>query len=56
MKFKNIVRKIKEMIEENRKQYTNDCFGNRVRREQLSEEEIQQLLKKIEDAEREGRL
>ena len=60
MKFKNIMKKlkekIKEMIEEDRKQYTNDCFGNRVRREQLSEEEIQQLLKKIEDAEREGRL
>ena len=41
------------MIEENRELYTNDCFGNRVRREILSEDEIKELLKKIEDAAKE---
>ena len=54
--FKKLKNKIQKMIEEEREQYTNDCFGNRVRREQLSEEEIKQLLKMIEDAEKEGRL
>ena len=54
--LKKVKLKIKEMIEENRKQYTNDCFGNIVRREYLSEEELKRLLKKIEDAEKEGKL
>lgn len=54
MKIKEILKKIKlkidKMIEEERKQYTYDCFGNRVKREILSEEELKRLLKKIEDA------
>ena len=54
MKIKEILKKVKlkieKMIEDERKQYTNDCFGNIVKREQLSEEEIKRLLKKIEDA------
>lgn len=57
MKIKNIFKRIKakidKMIEENRELYTNDCFGNRVRREILSEDEIKELLKKIEDAAKE---
>lgn len=54
MKIKEILKKLKlkieKMIEEERKQYTYDCFGNRVKREILSEEELKRLLKKIEDA------
>ena len=42
--------KIEKMIEEEREQYTNDCFGNIVRREKLSEEEFKRLIKKIEDS------
>lgn len=48
--FKKLKKKIEKMIEEERKQYTNDCFGNIVRREQLSEEELKRLLKKIEES------
>jgi len=54
LKIKEILKKLKlkieKMIEEERKQYTYDCFGNRVKREILSEEELKRLLKKIEDA------
>ena len=48
--FKNLKKKIEKMIEEEREQYTNDCFGNIVRREKLSEEEFKRLIKKIEDS------
>lgn len=54
--FKKLKKKIEKMIEEEREQYTNDCFGNIVKREKLSEEDLQRLLKKIEDAEKEGKL
>lgn len=54
MKIKKILKKLKmkieKMIEEEREQYTNDCFGNIVRREKLSEEEFKRLIKKIEDS------
>lgn len=48
--FKKLKMKIEKMIEEEREQYTNDCFGNIVRREKLSEEEFKRLIKKIEDS------
>lgn len=48
--FKKLKKKIEKMIEEEREQYTNDCFGNIVRREKLSEEEFKRLIKKIEDS------
>lgn len=64
MKIKELFKKVKlkikqkidKMIEEEQKQYTFDCFGNRVKREILSEEELKRLLKKIEDADKEGKL
>lgn len=50
MKIKEVFRKIKQkidkMIEEEQKQYTYDCFGNRVKREILSEDELIRLIKK----------
>lgn len=46
--LKKIKLKIKEMIEEDRKRYTNDCFGNRI--ECISEEEAKRLIEKIENA------
>lgn len=48
--FKKLKSKIEKMIEEEREQYTNDCFGNIVRREKLSEEEFKRLIKKIEES------
>lgn len=54
--FKKLKVKIEQIIEEERNQYTNDCFGNRVRREILSEEELKRLIKKIEDADKAGKI
>lgn len=60
MKIKEVFRKIKQkidkMIEEEQKQYTYDCFGNRVKREILSEDELKRLIKKIEDADKAGKI
>lgn len=50
MKIKEILKKLKfkilKIIENEREKYTNDCLGNIVKREQLSEEEIKELLEK----------
>lgn len=54
MKIKEILKKLKfkilKIIENEREKYTNDCLGNIVKREQLSEEEIKELLEKKEEA------
>ena len=53
MKIKEILKKLKfkilKIIENEREKYTNDCLGNIVKREQLSEEEIKELLEKKEE-------